>query len=248
MTDSIALFRNQPADMQVHRHPFPHVVVDNPVSRQLADDVRGLFPDWRDLSGGDTEPNKAHRLNASQSLQGGPSLLTQFVEYHTSQKWVQDVARLFPELDWMTDQNSGVRFTGDHELSLDCQFVINTPSEGGTTVRDPHVDNPREVFAGLWYFRDEDDDSEGGDLVLYDCDEVEYHRSKWGKGSVDTSFLRPSKVVELQNNRLVLFVNGPFSVHGVTPRGPSEHPRRYVNLIGEVKNPLFSLKGRHRKV
>jgi len=32
---------------------------------------------------------------------------------------------------------------------------------------------------------------------------------------------------------LVFWINTPYSLHGVTPRGITDVPRRYVNFVGE---------------
>jgi hypothetical protein len=58
----------------------------------------------------------------------------------------------------------------------DCQPGINTPVEYLSSVRGPHVDNPVELIGGLFYLRDEDDKSEGGDLLIYDTDEKIYFK------------------------------------------------------------------------
>lgn len=231
-------------DVEICTDPFPHVIIQYPYLRSWHVALKEAFPPWEQLAGGDPEPNKAHRCNASQVIGSPAGRFTQeFFTYHTSAEWVSDVASVLPDLQWLTSLQTGVRHTGDHELSLDCQFVINTPSVGGTTVRDPHVDNPCEAFAALWYFRDNADaGTEGGELVLYDCDEVQYHRSKYGKGSVDPKYLTPAKTIQPKSNMFILFQNGPTAVHGVTPRAASEHPRMYINIIGEVQKPLFSLE------
>ena len=35
-------------------------------------------------------------------------------------------------------------------------------------MRGPHVDNPVEIFGGLFYLRDDNDICDGGDLEIYD--------------------------------------------------------------------------------
>lgn len=228
--------------VEVADDPFPHVVIHGAAPGVSAAIMAASFPPWDRFSPLDMEENAAHRISASESLGSWIGYQAQdFVRYHTSKEWVRDVASVLPSLQWLTDLQAGVRYMGKNQLDLDCQFVINTPTSGGTTVRDPHVDNPREAFAGLWYFRHPDDRSEGGDLVLYDADEVAYHRSKWGKGSVAEKYLRPAKTIPCRDNTFVLFENGPRAIHGVTPRSASKFPRSYINIIGEVEQPLFSL-------
>ena len=43
-------------------------------------------------------------------------------------------------------------------------------------------------------------------------------------------------------NTLLLFVNSPFAVHGVTERQPTPHLRRYVNFVAEMREPLYDIR------
>jgi hypothetical protein len=47
--------------------------------------------------------------------------------------------------------------------------------------------------------------------------------------------------VPYEANTLVLFLNSPNSVHGVTPRPPTPHVRRYINFQVELSRDLFTL-------
>jgi hypothetical protein len=43
-------------------------------------------------------------------------------------------------------------------------------------------------------------------------------------------------------NKLVFFLNSPRSIHAVSPRTPTEVPRRHINFCADVlKAPLFDL-------
>ena len=65
-----------------------------------------------------------------------------------------------------TKDNIGVRFEKNNHFNLDCQFVINTPTSGDTSVIEPHLDNPVEFYAALLYMKDLDDDSKVETLPL----------------------------------------------------------------------------------
>lgn len=41
-----------------------------------------------------------------------------------------------------------------------------------------------------------------------------------------------------------MFLNSLDSLHGVTPRYETPHPRIFMNLIGDTEKPLFNLKAR----
>ena len=48
-------------------------------------------------------------------------------------------------------------------------------------------------------------------------------------------------VVPYRKNTLVLFINSLFAVHGVTPRRPTPHTRKFLNITGDVSEPLFDI-------
>jgi len=49
------------------------------------------------------------------------------------------------------------------------------------------------------------------------------------------------RVVKYGRNTLAAFVNSPQAAHGVSPRGPSELPRRYINFIVETPFKAFDV-------
>lgn len=125
----------------------------------------------------------------------------------------------------------------EQNVVTDCQFVINSRTSGGTTVREPHVDNPVEIYALLWYFKHPYDKNGGGDLNLY------RHKfpgvTYFGKNNVSPAAIELAKTVKYENNVLVGFLNTPKSIHGVSIREKTNYPRRYINIIAEQRKPLF---------
>jgi hypothetical protein len=83
------------------------------------------------------------------------------------------------------------------------------------------------------YFRSEDDRSTGGDLELY------RYKPNLASFNLNTFQLESgdfeiSKIVPYRPNQLVFWINSLNSLHGVSPRGLTAAPRRYINLIGET--------------
>ena len=48
--------------------------------------------------------------------------------------------------------------------------------------------------------------------------------------------------IEYKQNRLVMFLNTPFSIHGVSKRSKTVFYRKYVNIIGEFNFELFNFR------
>ncbi len=76
-----------------------------------------------------------------------------------------------------------------------------------------------------------------GDLILYRIKEpLEF----WGKLEVKDKCVEPATTIKYKPNMLVYFFNTVSSVHGVTPRRPSEKCRRLVALSCELGRNLFT--------
>lgn len=137
---------------------------------------------------------------------------------------------------------AGIRKADDDSAAnvlLDFQIALNTPVEfGGTSVRGPHLDCPRKLFVGLLYFRDDADDSEGGDLEFYCVKGEGTAKLDAGRTGQRDDF-ELVKSVPFKGNVLVLFLNSPEALHGVSIRSRTMYPRIFLNLLGELKENLF---------
>ena len=227
----------------VETDPFPYLT--GRLSDHYYKELEATFPKPQDLIGDkDPSDNKLFQWSAKDALSKDmPQIWHDFFLYHTSDDFLRDVWRIFgsgieklyPQVGTLPKETS-IRGMGQNPWQMDCQFAVNTPAKTYCSVRGPHVDNPVEVFAGLVYFPVQGDRS-GGDITLY--------RPVGGPRFVGKAELAtPKEVVKTlkyEAGNFVFFLNSPFSIHGVTPRIPSQAYRRYVNLIGEMRFDLFKL-------
>ena len=58
---------------------------------------------------------------------------------------------------------------------------------------------------------------------------------------IDDDLVEQVMRVPYRRNTLFMFVNGPDSLHGVTVRQPTRHPRLFLNLVGETRVKLFDV-------
>ena len=193
----------------------------------------------------------AYRYNAIQSLNDDeiPNIWREFIDFHTSFSFLEDfysifnnsIRKLYPKSRGKlpNNKNTGIRFTGNHYFNLDCQFVINTPTKGKTSVIEPHLDNPKEFYAALLYMRNKDDNSTGGNLVSYRFKDKPIF---YGKSRVKNKNVIELEEIEYKSNRLVLFINTLNSIHGVSKRNLTTHYRKYINIIGEFNFELFDFR------
>lgn len=174
-------------------------------------------------------------------------LWREFIDYHTSQTYKDRVLDLFaPALEKyyknhapefrrapVSPRHSGTKGTVQMEL----QFVMNGLQED--TVRTVHLDNSRELFAGLLYMRKPEDVSTGGDIQVYRklVDSPNYH----GVREVDTAQVEVAGTVPYRANTMILFLNTHDTLHGVTPRQGANAFRRYINIDAHQDRKLFEL-------
>lgn len=206
----------------------PHIVIHDALPQDIYDQLASEFPsDEIVMRGMKYEPNTRYQISAKVS-----GLLTEvwkeFVSYHTSQGFFNAVK---VALNFDCDGIVKMRDKNNQGLVTDCQLSINTPPDKESTVKGPHIDNQVELYAGLFYMRHPDDDSEGGDLELYnrkpDCPEYK------PKEIIDQKYLEHVRIIPYKANTFVLFLNTPDAIHGVSPRKPTKYSRRFVNVIGE---------------
>ncbi len=231
---------------------FPYIIIDNALPESLYDKLNENFPKYEKIiNNNEYKENFAYRYNALNALRDD-EISTEwksFIKYHTSYDFLEEFYNIFGdsikkiynvEKDRLFKKdNIGVRFENKNYFNLDCQFVINTPTSGETKVIEPHLDNPVEFYAALLYMKDTDDDSEGGNLTTY---AFKNKPSFYGKSRVREEKVNLIEEIEYKRNRLVMFLNSPYSIHGVTKRSKTNYYRKYINIIGEFNFELFNYR------
>lgn len=246
------LDRVRAADVRLD--PFPHIAVTEALDPDLVARLQAEFPPLDVVAGDQSAANNRRMGMPARDVLDNPAvsdLWRQFIGRHVSQDFLDDLVRVFadgvrlahPDLEErlgpLEELRAGVRgLDDDADVALDAQISVNTPVRTPTSVRGAHLDDPDKLFAGLFYLRRDDDDSSGGDLQLH-----RYRRGRRGfRGpEIYDTFVEPVHTVRYASNTLVLFVNSPLSLHGVTVRSVTDVPRRFVNLIAKVREPLFDV-------
>lgn len=245
---------------QVSTTPYPHHVRQNAVPLDVFRQLEAEFPDLDMILNGRKEvgSNVAVRMTVKQVLGDKriSPLWREFFEYHTSGEYWRHVTRLFGDHFRRTfpdlEQKMGRRFEdwrvvprgfgGEADLRLDCQFVMNTPVTEVTSVKTPHVDLCDKIFSALFYFRDPRDQVAGGDLDIYAWKrEPRFIKHRSIERDVELV-----ETVPYAANTYVCFLNSANAVHGVSPRGITPIPRRYINFIAELPVKAFEPKQLNR--
>ena len=236
--------------------PYAHYTRTDVVPASLYQELAAEFPTLATIVNerSDIGSNEAVRMTAKQVLTDRriSPLWREFFEYHTSADYWRDVTRLFaahfrrefPGLedrvgrayeDWRVVPRG---YAGEAEVRLDCQFVMNTPVKRKSSVKTAHIDLCDKIFSALYYMRDPRDHSEGGDLDIYDW----RREPRFVKHRALIRDVEVVKTVPYRANSYLCFVNSPQAVHGVSPRDPTDVPRRYINFIAELPVKAFEPK------
>ncbi len=245
------------------KEPFTYFSIDRALPDALYEELSRTYPSIETIydycfrkNDKEMAQNTRYQLSCAEVYEM-PDLLIgawrDFVYYHSSQEFLDEVLdklgdsihATYPALAAAMERKApggkpraGVRRHGDTagecELALDCQIGINSPvTVEGSSVIGPHLDNPKELYAGLFYLRHPEDVASGGDLIVYEW------KDRQNRGFVEKRYIDPSLVVERGSipygpNRFVWFLNTVEAVHGVTIRQRSPQPRRLCNIIAEV--------------
>jgi hypothetical protein len=239
--------------------PFPHMLIDDALDADVYGDLTAHYPslDVINRRGGGLKNNHLYLLSA-RDVDAHPRISEDwkaFFRFHVSAAfWLSalpllrtQLLAIHPTLEALAGkplEDFGVIVRDhdgafDEDISLDCQFGANSPVTRASSVRSPHLDRPSKLFNALLYCRAPDDDTPGGELVLY--------RPVAPLLYSDGSSVLPTRVVPVKRiayraNRLVLFLNSPRAVHGVAPRPRTPHVRRYINFLCEFRESLFDVE------
>tara|TARA_B100000886_G_C20384558_1_gene475439 strand:- start:365 stop:1126 length:762 start_codon:yes stop_codon:yes gene_type:complete len=239
-------------NIQFRFEKFPYLIIDDALPENIYENLSNSFPKNEKIIGNNEyKENFAYRYNALNSLRDEEitNEWKEFIKFHTSFEFLEEFYEIFSnsikqiykvEKDKLFNKdNIGVRFENRNHFNLDCQFVINTPTSGDTSVIEPHLDNPVEFYAALLYMKDDNDDSVGGNLTTYTFKDKP---SFYGKSRVREDKVNLIEEIEYKKNRLVMFLNSPYSIHGVTMRSKTNFYRKYINIIGEFNFELFNYR------
>ncbi|MEX0910011.1 MAG: 2OG-Fe(II) oxygenase [Candidatus Paceibacterota bacterium] len=241
----------------VKTEPFPHIVIENAIDENLADTLLYEYPPLDVITEGkDKKSNRRFSLGARKVEESNKisPLWKDFIARHVSEDFFhefctsfeKEVQEKYPDIlreKPLSEFVPGVRNSdtfSDKDVLLDAQICVNTPVlKEKSVVRGPHIDIHDKLYAGLFYLRHPEDSSEGGDLLIY----------KWKEDPLffDEQYtyeelVEPVATIPYKHNTLILFLNSLNSLHGVTARYPTRYPRLFMNLVGEVPQPLFSTK------
>ena len=258
--ESLSVLRRAHAS-DVVEDPYPFIVIRDALPEDICDALIAGYPPLDILGVDALQNNSRWSVTARDAARNGAisQVWQALVAYHSSPAFFDDFVRVFgdhvlrlypqvfPDLESLRALRLGVRQRDDEEdcdLFLDAQISGNTAVRDASSVKTIHVDSEHKLFTGLLYLRSPQDDSIGGDLDVLrfrpDLTPAQWRRRYDGMFT-DDSLVEHVTRIPYSRNTLVMFVNGPNALHGVTVREPTQHLRLFMNLVGETRVKLFDV-------
>ena len=239
--------------LTVQADPYPHVVIEDALPWDLYEQLEREWPEQQLLATQPHDNGICYRLKADSMLR--PGLVSEawrkFTEYHTSVKFYNEVKNVFK--DYITDLPNVENSLsprgwdkGNDMIGTDCQTVMHSPIDFSS--RTPHIDNPREIYAGLLYMPYPKDDSTGGEFQIHrSVGEIKRVNKNGGREVEIKNQGSIVKSVPYKRNTFVIFCNNSSaSVHSVSKRENATLHRRSVNVIAEynrvAKKSMFDIE------
>lgn len=256
-----SLLQNFNKKTDFYHKPFPHIIIKDALPNKIYEELLKNYPSPLDLNVNNLFNNKRYSYPSALVENNNKihKCWKDFINYHTSRNFYNEVIKVFgneiirhhgkffSSLKKILALDVKKRFLSDNQninsICLDAQLSCNTPVWFPNSVRKAHIDSGEKLFSGLYYLRNTNDHSKGGDLLIYKVkDEHLNDKHIFSESYVDRKKCDVIKKIPYSGNILVLFINTPISIHGVSPRSITKSNRIFINLVGALPFNLYNIK------
>lgn len=215
-----------------HKEPFPHWVINDFFDISFAQKLSNTFPKSKQLYTL-TKNEDDYTQNTAYSLESD-LIDNQFCEF----KKVFDAWNIQKDMiiDFISDNlppNIRNNIQEIKKLAVSRGDIRSTsPAKKiNNSQLGPHCDNPNKIFAGLIYFKNENEiNNAGGDLEIYQLRKDAPSRYMSSKRRIKKSFLDKYDTIKYEFNKAIFFVPTELAIHGISAREITSFDRRLINL------------------
>ncbi len=254
----------------VQSYPFPHAVVHNALPAYLVDQLLATRPELSQVASAyshaeraagqlDVRPGEkihlrsAQLLNAHFASAAWKDTVRQYLRASELAKllsaFAPSIRSQYPQIEkeWGSISNwtIGQRFVDsayDFVLLADVQLSYHAPSPVLMVAeRGPHLKVTNKLLICQYFLRIAEDQSPGGDLLLYGVKDNSSLTFGKDQQVVNTESLILAKCIEYKANTAVAFLNSPRSFQAFSEHGGTHHPCFYLNIVLEFAKPIFSI-------
>lgn len=226
-------------------YPFPHFIIPNALS---SDEYSTLEKEYFAIENYFKKQIKYSRNNIRMQfnqldldrLDLDIPNWKEFMLHHSSETHFKNMYQIFErDLNKIYPKLSEEIFINLKNFKHYCQPSINTPVYKKTTVLMPHLDKYDTLFTGLFYLRDQNDHSMGGDFEIYESKKKNYFYRKAEVSNLNS--IKLYKKVKYESNIFIGLMNTKVSIHSVSKRNITEYPRKFVNFISKIPHNISPL-------
>lgn len=259
MTENLSLLQKFD-DSCIHLEPFPHILIENALPKDVYTKLNETIPNSliKDLN----LDNKRGDIY-KEDLENNSSfkLWYDFLNYHSSSEFLNESISCFKdqfnEKELKKIQLNIKNFTKEElknsPLSQSAAYSFNSPVQKPSPPRGAHLDARNKMFFGLFYLRNPEDDSLGGNLILYKWKDGinDYEKRKifyFSKySSIDLKYLEEYKTIKYSQNTLVLGLNTLNSIHGVSVRQKTKFIRQFCYISSQQNLDFLDIRSTLRE-
>ena len=218
--------------------PYPHIIIDNVFDDNTLQIMKSCFTDQNNKK----KHSKDIEFDNNDKLE-------EVVKYFSSDKFhniLFTIFNKFLKVNVKKKPKFKLRETEqDGNVTFNLRFRNDLPKQQkkmytmfpklklvDNYLLEPHLDNKQEILNCLFYFKNDNDNNEGGDLILY---KNKLKKPKFfHKRFLNPSDLIEKKVITYKDNRLVVFYNNIKSIHSISYKDNSEYKRCVLNITYEL--------------
>ena len=244
--DKYNLLHNKNA-LEVFPNPFPHIIIRDALPSILVDELTTAFPINKFQSIKNLN-NIRMDLSCEQVLKENdiPIIWKEFIKYHSSSEFFYKLVDLFRDfidddaksyIQSLKKDQIGIRnINKNKKIYLDAQISVNSPVFSVNSVRECHVDSGNKLYSGLFYLRQDNDFSNGGDLQLCKWKDGISHDAKLKlyREGLSKNYFDVYNEIKYEKNVAIFFINSLDSLHLVTPRNKTNQFRTFANFVAEA--------------
>ncbi len=219
---------------EVNEYPYPHVNIENALSKEYYAELYQTLPKWSIVSEGKVVGNGRRRNFSRDKTSQLSEQWREFLEYHESNEFYQEWISWFgPFISHDLRQRLNAEYGKLENLSVGnglkvVAFIgINGPLIEAGGVRDAHLDKPNHFGNGLFYMAHPKDKA-GGDFQMYECQGKPVFGPVLGTikgGNVRFPVQKIVASVPYEPNRYTSFLATDKALHGVAKRSQTRFPR-----------------------
>lgn len=250
MENNLSLIQNY-SKSNFYSTPVPHLVINNALPENLYNEL--LIQSPKNLIKNNLENNTRGDIFPDQIAENIEyELFYKFLEFHRSPEFFyqltnifkNDLEKIYPNIisnsKKIIDKNKIVKLNSEYIKRKDSMtfasfYGYNTPVTKASSVIGPHLDHFNKIFFGLYYLREPEDNSIGGDLYLY---KWKNNYSNYKKKNIiftekwDNMFSHsePVKKIKYEKNTFVIVLNSINSLHAVSRREKTNHIRQFCYM------------------